>query len=200
VTLQQATDIVGRRMIGPAWHPIADPGEYAAHVDDAAVERVITAIAERCEAGEISAAYRTIMGADELDRAVWRRPSWRNYFATGEVVLELPLLDQQGRPNTNGFTAKCSREIFVRRSDVEAFAAGLSKDTNTRPIARGAGRRKIASIVARYAASLTDGARPSIPDLERFAQQDGLTGHRDKLRAAYREKFPGQRVGRPAGR
>ena len=86
-----------------------------------------TLIAEACEDGRLRAAYRTITGAEELDQAVWRAPHWRNYFDRGTIVLELPLLDGQLRPNKDGFTARCEREIFVRRDSLNSFVDKLEK-------------------------------------------------------------------------
>jgi hypothetical protein len=97
---------------------------------DADVER---AIAEGCEAGKIAAAYRTVMGADELDPIVWRLPHWRNFFLTGTIDLDLPLLDERGRPNANGFIApRCTREIFVRRDSLNRFVDELDPPAITR--------------------------------------------------------------------
>jgi hypothetical protein len=85
----------------------------------------IRMLAEACEAGKVIAAYRTITGADELDRSVWRSPSWSNYFDRGEIEMILPLLDSDGRPNLNGHTARCLREIFIRRDSLSTFLAEI---------------------------------------------------------------------------
>jgi hypothetical protein len=85
------------------------------------------AIAEGCESGVIAAAYRSVTGgADDLDRLVWQLPHWRDYFATGEIDLELALLDDQCRPVSDGRTAHCTREIFIRREGFERFVAQLA--------------------------------------------------------------------------
>jgi hypothetical protein len=90
-------------------------------------------IAEACESGRVTAAYRTITGADELDRSVWRSPAWRNYFASGTIDLDLPLLDERLRPHPAGFTARCTREIFVRRDSLTSFIADLEPAPITAP-------------------------------------------------------------------
>jgi hypothetical protein len=92
---------------------------------DADRNHVISLIAEQCEAGEIATGYRSLAGADDLDRGVWRLPCWRAYFETGTINLDLPLLDEKNRPNANGYTVRCTREIFVRRLDLERFVAAL---------------------------------------------------------------------------
>jgi hypothetical protein len=121
VGLRDAADMVGRKVSGASWRPIAevDPNDIACKLN-AVIEQVITLIAERCERGEIAAAYRSVAGgADSLDRTAWQAPHWRNYFATGTIDLDLPLIDEKGRPNPNGYTARCAREIFLRRDDLE---------------------------------------------------------------------------------
>jgi hypothetical protein len=118
IPLQEAARIVGQKM-----------------GDDADIAR---ALAERCEAGEVVAAYRTLYGAEPLDPAVWRMPHWRNYFADGMIELILPLLDERDQPNVNGFTARCPREIFVRRDSLDRFIASIESDS--KPAARRGGR------------------------------------------------------------
>lgn len=77
-------------------------------------------IAEACESGKVAAAYRSdIGGADDLDCSVWQLPHWRSFFETGTIDLDLPLLDGRRRPNPSGFTARCTREIFVRRDSLD---------------------------------------------------------------------------------
>jgi hypothetical protein len=119
IHLQEAVRIVGQKMGG-----------------DADIER---AIAEACEAGDIAAAYRSRTGgADELDRSVWRMPHWRNYFADGMIELILPLLDERDQPNVNGFTARCPREIFVRKDSLDRFIASI--EPVSKPAAHSGGR------------------------------------------------------------
>jgi hypothetical protein len=122
MTLYEAVDTVGRALFGASW-------QYAIllnpHVGNDPHERVTTVIAEGCEAGKIVAAYRSIMGADELDRRVWQMPHWRNFFVTGMIDLELPLLDERLQPVRDGRTARCTREIFVRRDSLNHFADEL---------------------------------------------------------------------------
>ncbi|WP_407160156.1 hypothetical protein [Bradyrhizobium sp. STM 3557] len=86
-------------------------------------EDIEIAIAEACEGGRLAAAYRSILGADELENKVWRSPAWRNYFATGTIDLDLPLLDERDQPSKEGFTARCTREIFIRRDSLMSLLA-----------------------------------------------------------------------------
>jgi hypothetical protein len=121
VPLRGAVDAVGRKLLGDKWHPINQvDSEVIACKLDPQIEGVIKLIAEKCEAGEIAATYPIRRGgADALDCGVWRAPHWRNYFAEGTIDLELPLLDANDRPSSEGFTVKCTREIFVRRQDLD---------------------------------------------------------------------------------
>ena len=89
-------------------------------------EQAEKAIAEACECGQLAAAYRSITGADDLDPKVWQSIGWRNYFATGTIDLDLPLLDEKLRPNKQGFTARCTREIFIRQDSLVQFMASLA--------------------------------------------------------------------------
>lgn len=120
VTLYEAVDTVGRAVLGTNWH---HPPRRDVH------QRVITMIAEGCEAGEIAAGYRAwSCGVDDLDRSAWRMPHWRNYFAKGMIELDLPLVDERGRPNSHGHTSRCTCEIFVRRNSLERFIATLETE------------------------------------------------------------------------
>jgi hypothetical protein len=83
------------------------------------------AIAEACADGRIAAAYRSLAGADELDPRVWRMPHWRSYLETGAINLDLPLVDDSGRPHPHN-TIRCAREIFVRRDDLTRFITELA--------------------------------------------------------------------------
>jgi hypothetical protein len=128
IPLRAAVDIVGRKLGGSKWHSSdgIDPQPFSLNLSHPEVEHIITMIAEGCETGEIPAAYRSHTGgAHGLDRGVWQLPCWQNYFATGTINLDLPLLDEKGRPNANGYTAWCTREIFVRRPDLDCFVAAL---------------------------------------------------------------------------
>jgi hypothetical protein len=81
-----------------------------------AIERVIYALAERCESGEIATSVRSITGADDLDCGVWRTQFWRRYFIEGIIGLSPPLLDGLlARPPLD------FRQILVRRTDLERF-------------------------------------------------------------------------------
>jgi hypothetical protein len=59
-------------------------------------------------------------------------------------------------------------------------------------------KTQISKIVAEYRLSLSSGAKPSITVFEQYARDNGVTGHRDELRAEYHRQFPNQRVGRPS--
>jgi hypothetical protein len=61
-----------------------------------------------------------------------------------------------------------------------------------------ASKPQISKIVAEYRLSLSSGAKPSITVFEQYARDNGVTGHRDELRAEYHRQFPNQRVGRPS--
>jgi hypothetical protein len=89
-------------------------------------EDVVRRIAEACESGSIKAVYRSDTGgADDLDTRVWQMPQ-RRMFEIGMIELDLPLHDNNGRPHPQGFTAKCEREIFLRRDKLEHFVASLA--------------------------------------------------------------------------
>jgi hypothetical protein len=144
VPVRKAADEVGCKLYGSNWRPLdevlpAPVGPFnlirGADVDAACklapeVERVITMIAEACEKGEITSAYRSVTGGAEiLDRSVWQQPHWREFFTTGEIDLwDLPLLDEKLRPTADGRTAgRCRREVFVRREHLNRFIAALSE-------------------------------------------------------------------------
>jgi hypothetical protein len=140
VSLQDAAAMLGRRISKSNWHTLAereaallvllmivDPAvaELVAH-EDPDIDRVVTMLAERCEAGEIGTVYRSAAGgADDLDRSYWRLPHWRNYFITGMVDVDLPWIFTFSGGGTFTAYERCTREIFVRRSDVERFIATL---------------------------------------------------------------------------
>jgi hypothetical protein len=188
--------MVGRKLYGSSWRPLSKiNADNIATKLNPKVDRVITMIAEQCEAGEIAAAYRSVTGGvDGLARDVWQVPHWRNYFATGTIELDLVLLDDNGRPNANGFTGRCTREVFVARQDLDRFAASLSKPATSSPISP----KRIAALVSSYKQNLSNGATPSMGDLEHFAKEQAVLGHRKELRNEYHRQFPNQRVGRPS--
>jgi hypothetical protein len=68
VPLCEAVYTVGKRLHGLNWHPIGKCSDR--RLFDHEVEIVIAVIAKACEAGQITAAYRSITGADALDRPV----------------------------------------------------------------------------------------------------------------------------------
>jgi len=125
VALRDAVDAVGRRLCGSGWRPLDQvTRETILCAGNPDVERVITLLAERCEAGDLGAAYRAIGGVDDLNRGVWRAPHWRGYFTAGAIDLDLPLIDAGGRPT--GGTTRCTREVFVSRPDLDRFIMGLT--------------------------------------------------------------------------
>jgi hypothetical protein len=198
VPLRAAADVVGRKVAGADWRPIDEIDAIAIACNlDPDVGRIITMIAERCEAGEIGAAYRSVTGVDDLDRSVWQSPCWRNYFTTGTIDLDLPWL-VNGRPVTDGSTVRCTREIFVRRQDLDRFVKTLRSEPR-KPVARASSTR-IREVVAEYKTSL-NGANPSIPGLERFAREKAnLRGHRNELRAELERQSGNRPRGRPPGK
>jgi len=100
VSLRDALDIVARK-IGDA-------------------DRAMMMIAELCAAGEIAATYRSWTGgADDLPRDKWLSPYWRSYFDAGTIELDLPLVDDRGQAHPQGITARCIREIFIKRQDLD---------------------------------------------------------------------------------
>jgi hypothetical protein len=151
--LQDAAAMLGRKISGSNWHTIAEceaaslvsfiivnpaAAELVVH-EDPDIDRVITMLAEHCEAGEIATAYRSDTGGvDDLDRSYWRLPHWRNYFITGMVDVDLPrfvpsyTLGIAAIPSINILAGyeRCTREIFVRRRDVERFIATLKPADN----------------------------------------------------------------------
>jgi hypothetical protein len=108
---------------------------------DQAIEHVISLLAERCAAGDIAAWHRSIVGVDTLDCNKWCSSNWRSYFIDGEIELDLPLLGDGLHPVVDGRTARCRREIFVRRRDLdgvqgrtpngELVADNFDSDTHT---------------------------------------------------------------------
>ena len=135
--------MLGRKISKSNWHTLAeceaallvrllivDPAaaELVAH-EDPDIDRVFTMLAECCESGEIAAAYRSDSGGtDDLDCSFWRLPHWRNYFITGMIDVDLPrFIYSSFTPGVGTFTGyeRCTREIFVRRTDFERFIATL---------------------------------------------------------------------------
>jgi hypothetical protein len=193
VRLRDAIYAVGDKIFGSEWCL----GQSAAErLFDPKPEHVISMIAEWCEAGEIAAVYRSITGVDHLDRSVWRRPHWRHYFSDGTIDLDLPLVDENLRPNPDGYTARCTREIYLRRDDLDRLIATLSKP-NPKPLPK-ASNKQIREIMAQYRRTLPADVNPSMDNAVRFAEEKGVTGHREELREEYRQQFDHPRVGRPS--
>jgi hypothetical protein len=149
IPLRDAADAVGRKIYGTEWRTLDEAertepkvrtidgkkfaiASYVASKLDDRIERVIRLLAEKCEAGEIAAAYRSITGADPLNRDVWLAPHWRNYFTFGSINLTLPLVDDDLRPARNGGTVKCTRDIFLKRQDVDSLVRELSPTSKSR--------------------------------------------------------------------
>ena len=126
VHLYQAVDAVGRRVRGPDWLPICCQDwlrylTYANLVDD-----IIRTVAEACEAGKLAAAFQhEFKGADILDRDVWQKPHWRNFFASGTTIVDRPRL-VNFEPDPSGTTTPCERKIFVRRDSLDRFMLELA--------------------------------------------------------------------------
>lgn len=192
VRLRDAIYAVGDKIFGSNWCVGVSAAE---RLFDPKPERVIRLIAEWCEAGEIAAVYRSITGVDDLDRSVWRRPHWRHYFADGTIDLDLPLVDENLRPNLDGYAARCTREVYLRRDDLDRLIAHLPQPKAEHTAA--ASKKQISAIVTNYRRSLPPNGKPSIAACEQYARDSGLSGHRDELREEYHRQFPNQRVGRP---
>jgi len=110
----------------------------------------------------------------------------------------LPLLDESGRPNANGFTARCPCEIFVREDDLNRFVATLSKSNATASSKVRASKKQIEAVVTDYRRNLPPGSNPSMPGVEKFARSKGLKGHRPEVRDEYHRQFPDKGAGRPS--
>jgi hypothetical protein len=165
VTLYEAVDIVGRSQFGAVW-------EYAVLIDDpkgGAHGKITTMIAEGCEDGRISAAYRSITGADNLDRGVWRARHWWTYFMTGTIDLDLPLLDDRGEPVSDGRTTRCTREIFIRRDSLQQFIASLGPAAVTESAL---GPASVETIRTHIRAVYLDpeGGRPNVNELAKIVR------------------------------
>jgi hypothetical protein len=173
VPLREAVDLVGLKIEGPGWrrldevdaaHIAYDDSNAMGYYVDPHVDRVIKMIAGACERGEIGAAYRPHIGrADELDRREWQSPHWRSFFSTGMITLKLPLLDQNDQP-AGTLTARCTREVFVRRDDLDRFIAKVSAPAAAPPSIdlRAASEARIRSeITGVYDEADSTGQRPA---------------------------------------
>jgi hypothetical protein len=146
ISLQDAAAMLHRKISKSNWHTFAEceapllVAELVAH-EDPDIDRVFTMLAECCEAGDIATAYRSDNGgADDLDRSFWRLPDWRNYFITGMVDVDLPRTTNSPPPGWGAYAAgtfvvyeRCTREIFLRRKDVERFISTL-KPADSEPV------------------------------------------------------------------
>jgi hypothetical protein len=202
VPLREAVDLVGLKIEGPGWrrldevdaaHIAYDDSNAMGYYVDPHVDRVIKMIAGACERGEIGAAYRPHIGrADELDRREWQSPHWRSFFSTGMITLKLPLLDQNDQP-AGTLTARCTREVFVRRDDLDRFIAKLHAEqaipeskAKTSPFSKVA-----ASVfVAEY---LKNTEKPTLEDLRAKAKG---RGNRPLIDAEYRRQML-EKTGKP---
>jgi len=212
IPLQDAARMVGRKTGGAIWRELTDeeassvlpfiliyPAEAAGVLyADPDLDRVITKIAEQCETGEIVAAYRSVTGADDLDRGVWRAPCWRDYFARGTIDLDLPLLGDQNRPTGDGHTVSCTREIFLKRQNMDSLIKAL------RPAPRKAPRKPAArASVARINSALND-ALDAYARVEPARRTESsfllsvanLPGTRERKREMYQSRFGKRRRGR----
>jgi hypothetical protein len=124
ITLYDAVNTVGGVLFGASWQ-YAIPLHHEADNDRDPHERVITMIAEGCQAGKLAAAYEDLFkGADDLDRGVWQMPHWRNYFVDGMIDVDLPRL-VNSEPDPSGKTFRCTRKIFIRRESLAHFIENL---------------------------------------------------------------------------
>jgi hypothetical protein len=124
VALREAADMVGQKVNGADWRGL-DEVEKADVWLDPQIGAVITMLAEACERGEIAATYEAPGPPEPLPRREWQSPYWRSFFTTGRVTLDLPLLGINGQPAGRG-TARCPRNVFVRRDDLECFVGKLA--------------------------------------------------------------------------
>jgi hypothetical protein len=193
VPLRHAADLLGRTLHGLDWCSLeAVDAQRIALGLDYQINQVITSLAEQCEAGEIASGYRNTSGAvDILDCDVWRRPCWRDYFATGTVELDLPLQDDDRRPDPYGRTARCTREVFVKQQALSRFLRTKKKDTSASHPQPGS----ITAFLTSYCERV--GARPTLRGFQQFAKDNKFGASRDAIRAAWRERYPEQRLGRP---
>lgn len=189
--LRDAVYAVGAKVFGPDWRP--SDWRLTGGLFNPETERVVIMIMEWCAAGEIAAVYwRSNFDVEDLDRKYWRYPDWRHYFLSGKIDLDLPLLDDNGMiPNKDGYKVKCTRDIYLRRQDLDRLIEKLPK-------ARRAPARfseaQVRKLVAQYLAGT---GKKTEDDLVRHIKKDlGLDISRERLRVAYRDKRPGLRPGR----
>jgi hypothetical protein len=194
IPLREVTDLAGLKIEGPSWRRLDevdadnvaydDSNEMGYYVDPH-IDRVITMIAEACERGEIFAAYRSDIGrADELDRGEWQSPHWRSFFSTGTITLNLPLLDHNRQP-AGTLTARCTRELFVRRDDLDKFVAKVSAPAapSTAIDRRAASEARIRSeIAAVYDEADSAGQRP--PNIKELPKAVALRLKNGSLQAS----------------
>jgi hypothetical protein len=209
IRLRDAADIVGDKLYASDWQPLAEmamaamsemniplvaPGVIA-HGVDPDIDHVIILIAEKCRTGAITAAYRTLRGADDLELSVWRAPDWRNYFATGEIWRVLPLLEPGQQPDANGFTTRWPREIFLDRAAFDDFVKKQAPAAPRNPTPR-ASEARINRALNAYETSRGSTHR-SENDFLRFARETAnLTVPRRKLQTKYQQRFGKRRRGR----
>jgi hypothetical protein len=202
IPLREAADLVGLCVEGSDWRRLDevdadnvayDDSNVMGYYVDPRVDGVIEKLAKACERGEIVAAYRSVTGAgDDLPRAKWHSPAWRTYFATGMIDLDLPLLGDGNRPTGTG-TARCAREVFLRRDDLDRFIAKLHAEqaipeskAKTSPF----NERTAKIFVSEY---LKRTENPTLEDLRAKAKG---RGNRPQIDAEYRRQMH-EKTGRP---
>lgn len=129
VHLFEAVDVVGRSMHGAGWIRVCcqESLRYEIDVKLSSIDDVLLTIAEACEAGTLAAAFQHLFkGADELDRSVWRKAHWRNFFATGTTLVDQPVLLMNNKEDPSGATIPCERKIFIRKDTLGDFTKLLA--------------------------------------------------------------------------
>ena len=136
---------------------------------------------------EFRAAY--FAGGGPFARQSGKFPPVRWYFVPGIGLFN----EKPHRGNT--FVSEADL-IYWQDNNRSPPSPAPSPPRARRPAAR-TSKTQISKIVAEYRLSLSPGAKPSITVFEQYARDNGVTGHRDELRAEYHRQFPNQRVGRP---
>jgi hypothetical protein len=195
IRLCEAVYAVGDKIFGPGvaraadWRPTGD-------LFNPEIECVITKIAEQCAAGKIVAVYRTSTGGlENLALDIWHQPHWRHYFVNMTIDVDLPLVDENLRP-VGDQPVRCTREIYLRRRDVDRFIETLPRAK--RPPKAETARVsdvQVRKTVEQYLAMPT---APSLHRLNRHVKDIGLNIPRSRLRTEYHKQRPNLRRGRPS--